>query len=116
VEIDERAQPERPRPARRSPPGPGLKLAGRPAPLRTPSNTLDLRGERVEEALERVDAFIDRLMSDGEPAGFVLHGHGTGALKSAVRAHLEQSRWIERAEPAGPEDGGDAFTVFLIKS
>ncbi len=33
----------------------------------------------------KVDAFVDRLLNMGEPSGFVLHGHGTGALKSAVR-------------------------------
>ena len=85
-------------------------------PVRTDGNTLDLRGERVDDALSRVDGFLDRMMSAGEPAGFVLHGHGTGALKSAVREHLASSRWVERAEPAGPEDGGDAFTLFWLKS
>jgi DNA mismatch repair protein MutS2 len=83
--------------------------------VRTSANTLDLRGERVDEALSKVDAFLDRLQSFGEPCGFVLHGHGTGALKSAVRSHLAASSYIERSEAADPESGGDAFTLFWLR-
>jgi DNA mismatch repair protein MutS2 len=86
-----------------------------PAAVRTSSNTLDLRGERVDEALSKVDAFVDRMLNVGEPLGFVLHGHGTGALKSAVRAHLQASSYIERSEPADSDSGGDAFTVFWLR-
>jgi len=80
-------------------------------PVRTQDNTLDLRGHRVEESLAQVDAFLDRLLDRGEPVGYVLHGHGTGALKVAVRAHLRSSPYVRRSHPAEPDDGGDAFTV-----
>jgi DNA mismatch repair protein MutS2 len=83
--------------------------------VRTSANTLDLRGERVDDALAKVDAFLDRLLNVGEPLGFVLHGHGTGALKSAVRAHLSASSYIERSEAADSESGGDAFTIFWVR-
>jgi DNA mismatch repair protein MutS2 len=80
-------------------------------PVRTESITCDLRGMRVDEAIERVDSFIDRLLSQGDPAGFVLHGHGTGALKSAIREHLGAHPLIAKARPADEDQGGDAFTV-----
>jgi DNA mismatch repair protein MutS2 len=83
--------------------------------LRTPSNTANLVGQRVEPALERLDGFIDGLLRSGEPVGFVLHGHGTGALRSAVRAHLAQHPCVNRAEAADREDGGDAFTVLWLR-
>ncbi|MET0793734.1 MAG: Smr/MutS family protein, partial [Polyangiaceae bacterium] len=86
-----------------------------PAAQRTQATTLDLRGERVEEALSRVDAFIDRLLGINESAGFVLHGHGTGALKASVREHLRASAYVEHSRPAEPDEGGDAFTVFWIR-
>jgi DNA mismatch repair protein MutS2 len=86
-----------------------------PTAVRTSSNTLDLRGERVEEALDKVDAFLDRMLNSGEPHGFVLHGHGTGALKSAVRSHLQASSYIEQSQPADADSGGDAFTVFWLR-
>ncbi len=78
---------------------------------RTSDNTLDVRGERVEDALELLEAFLDRLLRDGKTRGFVLHGHGTGALKRAVRDAVAQSRYVERSGPAHPDDGGDACTL-----
>ena len=82
---------------------------------RTEATTLDLRGQRFEEALSRVDGFIDRLLGINEVAGFVLHGHGTGALKSGVREHLRASTYVEHSRPAEPDEGGDAFTVFWLR-
>ncbi len=84
-------------------------------PIRTSLNTLDLRGHRVEEALDRVDAFLDHMLSSGEATGFVLHGHGTGALKDAVRVHLDESAYVERHEVADDSQGGDALTVFWLR-
>ena len=96
------------------------KTATMPKPIllaqRTEATTLDLRGERFEEAMNRVDAFIDRLFGINETAGFVLHGHGTGALKSGVRDHLRASTYVEHSRPAEPDEGGDAFTVFWLRS
>lgn len=83
-------------------------------PMRARDNTLDLRGQRVEEALDAVESFVDRLLRSGERAGFVLHGHGTGALKAAVREHLGSLGAVRRSEPAAAEDGGDAFTIFWL--
>jgi DNA mismatch repair protein MutS2 len=85
------------------------------APQRTQATTLDLRGERLEAALDRVDPFIDRLLSSNEAVGFVLHGHGTGALKLHVREHLRASAYVEHSRPAEADEGGDAFTVFWVR-
>ena len=82
---------------------------------RTEATTLDLRGQRFEEALANVDGFIDRLLGINEGAGFVLHGHGTGALKSGVREHLRASAYVEHSRPAEADEGGDAFTVFWLR-
>jgi DNA mismatch repair protein MutS2 len=88
--------------------------ATRATPVRFDSNTLDLRGARVDEALDRVDEFIDKMLRSSEHAAFVLHGHGTGALKQAVREHLRLSSHVVNSAPAEREDGGDAFTVFWL--
>ena len=85
------------------------------AAVRTASNTLDLRGTRVDEAIDRLDAFLDVMMGEGEPVGFVLHGHGTGAMKAAVREHLGRSSYVEHSRSAESDEGGDAFTVFWVR-
>ena len=94
---------------------PKLASAGLPVAVRTSMNTLDLRGERVDVALDKVDAFVDRMLNVGEPLGFVLHGHGTGALKSAVRTHLRGSSCVEQSQAAEADSGGDAFTIFWLR-
>jgi len=81
---------------------------------RTTDNTIDLRGTRVDEALDALDAFVDRLIGEGQDYGFVLHGHGTGALRLAVREHLTASTSVDKVAPADKDEGGDAFTVFHI--
>jgi DNA mismatch repair protein MutS2 len=83
-------------------------------PMRTRQNTLVLVGERVESALERLDAFIDGVLRENEPYAFVVHGHGTGTLRSAVREHLGRHPNVRRHAPASRDDGGDALTVFWL--
>ncbi len=82
--------------------------------VRTRDNTLNLIGKRVDEAVDELDAFVDFMLRNGERAAFVLHGHGTGALKQAVRSHLADHRQVEKSAPAEPDDGGDAFTLFWL--
>ncbi len=83
--------------------------------LRVDSNTCDVRGLRADDALGMVDTFLDRVLGQGSTTGYVLHGHGTGALKLAVREHLKRSPWVRASRAADPQDGGDAFTAFWLK-
>jgi DNA mismatch repair protein MutS2 len=72
---------------------------------------LDVRGQRADDAIELLDAFLDKLLRDGHGTGHVLHGHGGGALKKAIRQHLGRSRYVLRHAPGGSDDGGDAWTI-----
>lgn len=82
--------------------------------LQTPDNTLDLRGMYVDEALPEVDAFLDRLSLAQAQHAFLIHGHGTGALKAAVRRHLAKSPYAKRFLAAPREQGGDGVTLVLL--
>jgi len=86
------------------------------APVRSQDVILDLRGKRVEASLDELDGFIDELLRRQEDGGYVLHGHGTGALKDAVRNHLGAHACIRHARPAERDEGGDAFTVFWLST
>ena len=45
----------------------------------------------------------------------VLHGHGSGALKSALREHLARSPYVARSRPGESHEGGDAVTVVSLR-
>jgi DNA mismatch repair protein MutS2 len=82
---------------------------------RTSDNTLNLKGMRVDDALSLLETFVDRLRTAETPIGFVLHGHGTGALRDAVRKHLKTVvQKIGEVRPADPDEGGDAVTMFSL--
>jgi DNA mismatch repair protein MutS2 len=77
-------------------------------------NTLDLRGKRVDEAIGEVELFFDRMVMRGQDTVFLLHGHGTGALKEALRSELRGNAYVKDWAPASEEQGGDAFTVCVL--
>ncbi|MEZ4440008.1 MAG: Smr/MutS family protein [Polyangiaceae bacterium] len=109
--------PKPPKPKKRRNPSADAMEAPERAPMRTSENTCDLRGMRVEEALEEVDRFVDRFLTGGvDDVGYVLHGHGTGALKKAVRDHLALHGHIASQRAATQQEGGDAFTVFWVRT
>ena len=76
---------------------------------------LDVRGLRVEELLREVERFLDRLYAGGEPTAVILHGHGTGALKQALRDHLAASPYVQAFRPGDRHEGGDAITVVTLR-
>jgi len=84
------------------------------AGVRTIDNTLDVRGERVTAALGMFDRFVDESLLSGRDVVFVIHGHGTGALRDAVREHGRLHPSIERLRGGDPTEGGDGVTVVWI--
>jgi DNA mismatch repair protein MutS2 len=81
---------------------------------RTSDTSLDVRGQRAEEAIELLEAFLDKLLRQGRTTGYVLHGHGGGSLKKGIRQFLGQSRYVQKHNPGGIDDGGDAWTVIEL--
>jgi len=76
---------------------------------------LDLRGMRVDEALRALEEELDRRLREGADEVQVLHGHGSGALKAAIREHLARSPYVRRARPGESHEGGDAITVAELR-
>jgi DNA mismatch repair protein MutS2 len=86
-----------------------------PLEVRSSTNTLLLRGMRADEALHVLDSFLDRLFGANERYAFLIHGHGTGALKTAVRNYLKRSPYTQNFRSGTLEEGGDGVTVVRLK-
>jgi DNA mismatch repair protein MutS2 len=71
----------------------------------------DLRGLRVDEALDRLAEALDRAAAAGAESLTVIHGIGTGALRDAVRRHLSESAWVARFAPGERAEGGEGVTL-----
>jgi DNA mismatch repair protein MutS2 len=81
----------------------------------TPKRTIDVRGQNGDEALAALDAYLDRAALAGETHVVVVHGHGTGALRKRVRAHLEGSPYVARWAPGTPRQGGDGASIIELR-
>ena len=78
------------------------------------SQTLDLRGYRVEEALDEVENYLDKASLANLTPVYIIHGHGTGALKQAVRDFLKTSPYVAKFRPGEDAEGGDGVAVVDI--
>ena len=76
---------------------------------------LDLRGQTVEEALLEVDRFLDNAVLCGLDRVTVIHGKGTGALRSAVHAHLKGHKQVKGFRLGVYGEGETGVTVVELK-
>lgn len=92
----------------------GVPAGGR-ATARTIDSTIDVRGQRADEAVSAVDRFLDESLMAGRDTAFVVHGHGTGALRTAIRTHFASHEAIDKFRAGEPNEGGDGVTVAFLK-
>ncbi|MXW31357.1 MAG: endonuclease MutS2, partial [Chloroflexi bacterium] len=86
-------------------------------PLSTPAPgiELDVRGERANDAVERLDAYIDSALAYGLTHVRIVHGKGTGALRNAVWRRLADSSTVASYAFAPRERGGDGATEVELR-
>ncbi|MCR4675799.1 MAG: Smr/MutS family protein [Sphaerochaetaceae bacterium] len=80
-----------------------------------PKLSLDLRGYRLEEALDAVDREIESCCVHGIRNFSIIHGYGDGILSTGIHTHLRLNPLIEACEFAHPDDGGQGKTYVTLK-
>lgn len=80
-----------------------------------PSDRLNLLGLRVDEALAEVERFIDHAATRGLSIVTIIHGLGTGALKTAVTGLLKGHPLVSAMRQGEPAEGGAGVTVAELK-
>ena len=76
---------------------------------------LDLRGERYEDAMLRLDKYMDEVLLAGYQTVTIIHGHGTGALRQGVHKYLKQNKHVASFRFGGAGEGGTGATVVELK-
>jgi len=75
---------------------------------------LDIRGWRVDAALEELETYLNDAAMSGMSSVRIVHGKGTGALRSAVREQLAHHPLVKSFASAAPKDGGDGVTIVKL--
>ncbi len=101
----EKPQP-RPKHERNTPPPRG----------KSPGLELDLRGNRIEDGVHKLEEYLDAAYMAGLPFVRIIHGKGTGALRKAVQDMVNQHPLVAKWERGRHTEGGDGVTVVhLVK-
>lgn len=79
--------------------------------IRTSDNSINLVGQRVDEAIALLDRRLDQAALADQDYLFIIHGVGSGQLRKALRRHLKESDYVRSFEPAPDQGGSDAVTL-----
>jgi DNA mismatch repair protein MutS2 len=101
-----------PRNERRAAPAASWTIETPAAPV---SDELSVRGMERAEALERVDAFLDRAVLHGLRTVVIIHGIGRGILKRAIYGMLKKDPRVADVHPGEPARGGDGVAVVELR-
>jgi DNA mismatch repair protein MutS2 len=97
--------------SRAIPPAKGTKSAAAATYYPSPGMELDLRGQRVEDALEALDRYLESAFLAGLPFVRIIHGKGTGRLRQVIRDWLGESTHVKSWESGADKEGGEGVTV-----
>lgn len=77
--------------------------------------SVDLRGLSSEDAIAKLEMQLDTAALSSEDRVKVIHGHGTDALKRAIRSYLSRSVYVKKWQAGTSETGGDGITWIELK-
>ena len=81
----------------------------------SPGLELDLRGERADDALEKVRNYLEQAWLAGLLFGRIIHGKGTGTLRQIIRDEVKRFPQVKRWESGGEKEGGEGVTVVFFE-
>jgi DNA mismatch repair protein MutS2 len=82
----------------------------------SPGMELDLRGKSADEALEKLDDYLDQAYLSGLPSVRIIHGKGSGKLRTEVRSALRHSQYVKSWKIGLDTEGGDGVTVAYLEA
>ena len=83
--------------------------------FRTEKNSIDVRGENVEDAVVKLEKFLDQAYLQGLGQVFIIHGSGSGKLREGIRKYLDGSPYAGSFRAAEDRQGGQGVTIVELK-
>jgi len=88
----------------------------KPIDVATPGFELDLRGQRADDALDLLERHLDSAYLAGLPFIRIIHGKGTGRLRTVIRQALEHHPHVKSFEAGHDKEGGEGVTVVKLSN
>lgn len=85
-------------------------------PSSSPGMEVDLRGLMSEDALDKMERYLEQSYLSGLPFVRIIHGKGTGKLRQAVREALRGHEYVKSFEEGGSTEGGEGVTVAKLNA
>jgi DNA mismatch repair protein MutS2 len=82
----------------------------------SPGMEVDLRGLMSEDALDKMERYLEQAYLSGLPFVRIIHGKGTGKLRQAVRTALRSHEYVKAFEEGGDKEGGEGVTVAKLNA
>jgi DNA mismatch repair protein MutS2 len=79
------------------------------------SSELLLVGNTVDQAIDRIEKFLDESLLSEQRTLRLIHGFGTGRLKEAVVDYLQKHPLVTNVRSATPQEGGGGVTIAELK-
>ena len=76
---------------------------------------VDLRGKMVEEGIHELETYLDGALLSGFNEVYVVHGKGTGALRTGIMEYLKTCRYVKNFRTGNQNEGGLGCTVVTLK-
>ena len=86
-----------------------------PEPIAAATREINVIGQRVEDALPEIEKSLDAALLAGATHLRVVHGHGTGRLRDAVRDHFREHPSVASLKRAEAREGGDGATILELR-
>ena len=86
-----------------------------PEPDAAAARQINVIGQRIEEALLEIEKSLDAALLAGASRIRIVHGHGTGRLREAVREHFREHPAVASLHPADAREGGNGATIVELK-
>lgn len=78
-------------------------------------NEIDLRGKMVDEGIYELENYMDKALMNGYTDIYIIHGKGTGALRTGILEYLKNSRYVKSFRAGNHNEGGIGCTVVTLK-